>query len=289
VEKGVEAPGAGLRLRVALTGRGELVRAAGGVVRRADRYGSEVLLVHRPRYDDWTFPKGKALPGETDEETALREVEEETGLSCSLGSELPSTRYQDGQGRPKIVRYWTMRVEAGEFEPHDEVDALRWVGDRDAGGALSYDRDREVLDAVPPPLLVIRHAWAGHAREWVGDDARRPLDDRGRRQAAAFVTQLAPFQLTRIVTSPFDRCVQSVEPLAAARGLELTVADALAEGEGAEGVRTLLLGLHGTATAVCGHGPELTPLFGEMKKGATVIVEPASGALGELGRLAPPK
>jgi 8-oxo-dGTP diphosphatase len=274
---------------VALTKERELVRAAGGIVRRAGQNGPEMLLVHRPRYDDWTFPKGKALPGETDEETALREVEEETGLACTLGSELPSTRYSDGQGRPKIVRYWTMRVEGGDFEPHDEVDAIRWVTDRDARETLSYSRDLEVLDAVPPPLLVIRHASAGHAREWAGGDARRPLDDRGRRQAAAFVAQLAPFKLTRIMTSPFDRCVESVVPLAAARGLEVTIADALAEGEGSEGVRTLLLGLRGTATALCGHGPELTPLFGELEKGATVVVEVANGSLGELGRLGPPE
>jgi 8-oxo-(d)GTP phosphatase len=271
---------------VALSPRPEPVRAAGGVVRRAGPNGEEVLLVHRPRYGDWTLPKGKARPGETDEATALREVEEETGFACALGEELPSSRYRDRHGRAKVVRYWAMRVESGAFEPHGEVDAIRWLRAGEAEALLSYDRDRDVLRAVRPPLLVIRHGSAGDAGNWVGDDARRPLDERGLRQAGALARQLAPFALERIVSSPFDRCVQTVEPLAAARGLEIEHADRLAEGAGAEQVRSLLTGLSGTATAVCGHGPELVPLFGTMEKGATVVVE--ATALCELGRLPPP-
>jgi 8-oxo-dGTP pyrophosphatase MutT (NUDIX family)/phosphohistidine phosphatase SixA len=273
---------------VALSGAAEVVRAGGGVVRRAGPGGEEVLLVHRPRYDDWSFPKGKADSGEADEQAALREVEEETGYACDLGQELPSTRYQDARGRPKVVRYWTMRVESGEFEPHDEVDEIRWLRRRDALELLTYDRDREVLSAVPPPILVIRHATAGQRRNWDGDDALRPLDPRGIRQSAAFVEQLAPFELERIVSSPFVRCVQSVEPLAAARGLEVELVDQLAEGVDGKQVRSLLAGLNGTAAAACGHGPEIHPLFGKTKKGATVIVEAANGAFGELGRLPPP-
>jgi 8-oxo-(d)GTP phosphatase len=269
-------------------GREEVVRAAGGVVRRAGQEGEEVLVVHRPRYGDWTFPKGKAHPGETDEETALREVEEETGYLCVLGDELPSTKYRDSNGRPKVVRYWTMRVESGAFAPHREIDSIRWLRPGKAEASLSYDRDRDVLSARPRPLLVVRHASAGRADEWVGDDARRPLDERGRRQADELVPQLQPFELERILSSPFDRCLQTVEPLAAARGLEVEVARGLAEGSGPERARSLLLELRGTAAAICGHGPELFPLFGETKKGATVVVEAANGALGELGRLPPP-
>lgn len=273
---------------MALTLRRKLVRAAGGVVRRAGGAGPEVLLVHRPRYDDWTFPKGKAHAGETDEETALREVAEETGLSCVLGQELPSTSYRDGRGRRKLVRYWTMRVESGSFEPHDEVDEIAWLSHEEAEETLSYERDLEVLRAVPPPLLVNRHASAGNAEEWVGDDSLRPLDDRGEGQASALVEQLEAFQIGRIVSSPFTRCVQTLEPLGRARGVEIELDADLAEGVGHERMRSLLLRLGGTATAVCGHGPELQPLFGKTKKGATVIVEAADGKLGELGRLPPP-
>jgi 8-oxo-dGTP pyrophosphatase MutT (NUDIX family) len=123
----------------------EGVYAAGGVVVR----DGEVLLVHRPRYDDWTFPKGKLDPGESFEDAALREVEEETGLRCNLGRELPATRYAVGT-RPKIVRYWLMTPEAETpFVPNDETDELRWLSRDEAMSLLTYDRDRDVLAAAP--------------------------------------------------------------------------------------------------------------------------------------------
>jgi 8-oxo-dGTP pyrophosphatase MutT (NUDIX family) len=104
--------------------------------------------VHRPKYDDWTFPKGKAEPGETDEETALREVEEETGLRCELGRELPSRSYTDSKGCPKTVRYWEMTPTGGEAGPRNEVDDVRWLPPAEAGELLTYERDGEVLRAV---------------------------------------------------------------------------------------------------------------------------------------------
>jgi 8-oxo-dGTP pyrophosphatase MutT (NUDIX family)/phosphohistidine phosphatase SixA len=265
------------------------VRAAGGVVRRVGPKGVELLLVHRPRYDDWTFPKGKAHPDESDEETALREVEEETGLRAQLGVELPNTRYRDSRGRDKVVRYWTMRPDSGSFKPHREVDEIEWIPVAEAASKLSYERDVEVLQAVQPPLLVVRHASAGERDEWDRDDARRPLDECGRGEAEALVGQLAGFELGRIVSSPFDRCVQTVEPLARARGLELETTEELAEGVELERVRDLLLGLEGQAAVVCGHGPELVPLFGQVKKGATVVVEATKNGFLELGRLPPPE
>ncbi len=121
------------------------VQAAGGVVVADD---GQVLLVHRPRYDDWTLPKGKLDPGETFEAAALREVLEETGLHCRLGRELAASEYRDGKNRPKVVRYWLMAVESGEFEPNDEVDEVRWLAPDEAAEGLTYDRDRDVLRAA---------------------------------------------------------------------------------------------------------------------------------------------
>ena len=126
----------------------QVVRAAGGVVLRGDEGRREVLLVHRPRYGDWTFPKGKAEEGETDEECALREVHEETGLVCALGEELSSTAYDDAQGRAKVVRYWRMTVVGGELAFAHEVDTARWLAVEEARAELSYPRDRKLLDEV---------------------------------------------------------------------------------------------------------------------------------------------
>jgi 8-oxo-dGTP pyrophosphatase MutT (NUDIX family) len=124
------------------------VRAAGGVVwRRPDEGPVHILLVHRPRYDDWSLPKGKCDEGESDASCALRETREETGLTCRLGSELPPTRYHDNKGRPKTVRYWAMEPVAGdgEFTPNAEIDEIRWLPIPQAVKLLSYDHDRPVL------------------------------------------------------------------------------------------------------------------------------------------------
>jgi 8-oxo-dGTP diphosphatase len=134
------------------------VRAAGGVVWRetvvADEHGHsrpgvEIVLVHRPRYDDWSFPKGKLDKGETFEQAAVREVAEETGLVCDLGPELPSTTYLDSRGRSKLVRYWSMRVVAVEpWQANDEIDDRRWATLDDARGALTYAHDRLLLERL---------------------------------------------------------------------------------------------------------------------------------------------
>jgi 8-oxo-dGTP diphosphatase len=123
------------------------VAAAGGIVTRPgagdDADGIEVVLVHRPKYDDWTFPKGKVEKGETEEQAAAREVREETGFECALGAELATVRYVDGRGRPKRVRYWMMTVVGGVATvPNREVDELRWLSPGDASTLLTYEHDQ---------------------------------------------------------------------------------------------------------------------------------------------------
>jgi 8-oxo-dGTP diphosphatase len=122
----------------------EEVEAAGGVVVSDGR----VVVIHRPKYDDWTLPKGKLEPGESFEDAALREVREETGFTCKLRRELPPTHYTDHKERPKLVRWWLMAPESGDFAPNEEVDELRWASPQEAHELLSYERDRDLLADV---------------------------------------------------------------------------------------------------------------------------------------------
>jgi 8-oxo-dGTP diphosphatase len=124
------------------------VKAAGGVVWRRGPSGVEVAVVHRPKYDDWSLPKGKLDPGESWEEAALREVEEEIGLRCDLGRELPSISYTDDKGRDKVVRYWMMQPRDGEFVPNREVDEVRWLVPSAAAELLTYEFDRDLVASL---------------------------------------------------------------------------------------------------------------------------------------------
>ena len=133
---------------------GRVIEAAGGLVWRTTAEGTpEVLLVHRPRYDDWTFPKGKLERGESARDCAYREVLEETGFSCRLGDELAEVAYEDREGRPKRVRYWSMEVISGSFEPNDEVQEIRWLSVPDATDRLTHPHDAALLASAPLPRV----------------------------------------------------------------------------------------------------------------------------------------
>ena len=193
------------------------VIAAGAVVVRK----GAVLLVHRPKYDDWSFPKGKRDPGEDDVVTAVREVAEETGVEVRLGMPLPSTAYVQLDGRTKLVHYWRASVvgdhDVTTYVANDEIDDVAWVPIDEAAGLLSYLRDREVLAALETsrkttPLALLRHAKALSRKKWDGTDPERPLTDEGQAQAKILTTLLAAYGMTRVVTSSSTRCVQTVQP-----------------------------------------------------------------------------
>jgi len=255
-----------------------VIRAAGGVVVRQRPDGAlEVAVVHRPAYDDWTLPKGKLQAGEREEHTALREVEEETGMRCRLERALGSTKYKDHRGRQKIVHYWVMRALDGHFKATKEVDQLRWVPVAEASDILTYHHDRtlllEGLEGHGAPaatggregrvtmrgrttgaIYLVRHAKAGSRAQWEGPDEQRPLTKGGRRQADALVDRLAAFSIARIASSPHVRCIETVEPLAKQRGLSVERVETLVEGSDGDDVLDYMVRCAQQPTVVCTHG-----------------------------------
>ena len=246
------------------------VVAAGAVVWRQRR---EVLLVHRPRYDDWSFPKGKLDPGEDAAVAAVREVREETGLSIRLTRPLPMTRYRNG-ARMKRVHYWVGRVEGSDdvtgYLVNDEIDEVVWLPFDEALDTLSYEHDRETLlraDEVHAPtsaLLVLRHAHAEDRSGWEGEDRWRPLAEDGHRQAERLAATLAAYGVRRVVTTSSTRCVQTVTPYARCAGLKVREDDGLSE-EGATRKSLTLAAEKALAslknTVLCTHRPVLPDLF----------------------------
>jgi 8-oxo-dGTP diphosphatase len=195
------------------------VLAAGAVVWRPGPDGPEIALVHRPRYDDWAYPKGKLDRGEEMPFGAVREVVEETGLRVRLGALLGDVWYPVPEGE-KVVRYWAAQAVDGEFAANPETDLLEWVSIDRAADQLSYRHDMDVLqrfvDIGPPTatVLLTRHAKAGNRRDWQGEDAMRPLSGAGRRQAGAVAPFLALFGPERLFTAPPLRCRDTIVPLA---------------------------------------------------------------------------
>jgi 8-oxo-(d)GTP phosphatase len=201
------------------------IRAAGAVVWRQAAVGAEVALVHRPKYDDWSFAKGKLLPGEHVLQAAVREVAEETGIDVDLGRRLPSVSYL-ARGAPKHVDYWaaTADAEVPEFAANSEVDDLAWLPPAEAEKRLSYEHDLPVLAGFRDgplrtvPLILLRHASAGQKSQWPGDDLARPLDTGGAQDAGLLASLLRCFGASRAVSSPAERCVATLRPYAAMTG-----------------------------------------------------------------------
>ena len=262
-----------------------VIKAAGGVLWRTanqspDELKIEVAIIHRPRYDDWSIPKGKLVPGESDLEGAIREVSEETGYRVQVRYPLGVVEYDKtsgGESRVKTVRYWAMHAEGGLFSPSREVDQLRWLSVEDAGEILSHKRDRELLRSfasIPVRtrcILLVRHGSAGSRSDWTGDDELRPLDDTGEAQAEALVWLLTRFDVREIVSAPPARCRQTVEPLSAAVGLAIREEPVLSEsgyyGHEREAISLLRgAGSDGTATAVCSQGGVIPDVLTRLAK-----------------------
>src|SRR4051794_20192975 len=206
----------------------ELVLAAGGAVWRTAADGSlETAVVHRPKYDDWSLPKGKLERDEHPLQGGVREVGEETGLAVVGGRRSLRARYAVG-GEDKQVDYWLHQAVGGAFEPNSEVDQLRWLPLAEAAAFVTRDHDRAVLadlarDDVPrsPTLLLVRHGSAGDRSDWDGPDELRPLDGKGRRQAARLAETLSLFAPTAVLSAERTRCRETVQPLAERLGLDV--------------------------------------------------------------------
>lgn len=255
------------------------VIAAGGVVWREGRDGRQVLLVHRPRYDDWSLPKGKLTPHEHVLAAARREIEEETGQHVILGPPLGIQRYdvrKNGGIAHKMVHYWsaTLAGPEREFEPNSEVDALEWLPVGKARNKLSYPRDVDILDAldgvtpVRSTLVLVRHARAVKRKDWDRKDTLRPLTEEGVATADRLVDVLAAVGVNRIFSSDAERCATTVAPYAETIGRPIHLHPEISE-RGFEADPTKLEGLAvktwkpGKITAVCSHRPVLPALSKE--------------------------
>lgn len=296
---------------IVTNGKDAVIPAAGALPWRRRRGALQVALVHRPRYGDWAWAKGKLDPAEDWPVAAVREVFEETGFHVRLGRTLPGSEYtvQDSSGAPVIkrCRYWAAEVVGGDGSLVNEIDAVAWLDVADATERLSYARDHDQLRALVRaddngtlttwPLVIVRHAKAQSRSSWPGEDSSRPLDSRGHDRAKALVPILTTFGVTRVVTSPSVRCLDTVLPYAVSVGKEPRLKVGLSEEgfakqpERAPQNLTRLLE-RGTAAVVCSHGPLLPVLleqlaaiadsdgFGE-KSAKTRLSDAARGGLGK--------
>ncbi|MDJ0923052.1 MAG: NUDIX hydrolase [Acidimicrobiia bacterium] len=239
------------------------VLAAGGVVYREGfgNTGPQFLLVHRNRYHDWSLPKGKLDRGESFEEAAAREVREETGIKCNVGPFLGGVTYPTQRGRPKLVKYWMLEAVKGSFVPNLEVDNAEWVGINGAKALLTYNRDARLIERAQgllenpssARLYVVRNGNAGVRSKAKGPDKKRPLTGKGREQANQLAEFMARHPVSKIVSSPALRCVQTVEPLAAQLGIDVETSKKLKENMTADDIRKYLKSIGSGAVVLATH------------------------------------
>ena len=214
-----------------------MIRAAGALLwREVDSRNLEIALIHRPRYDDWSLPKGKIEGGETALQCAYREVFEETGIKATFTRQLGSVEYEE-RGQKKRVIFWAARcaVDTGTFVVNEEVDELVWFSPEDASAKATHDSDRQMIEDFQAQeqrtdtLIILRHAKALERGDWDEADSERTLDEVGFDQAQLLIKHLEPFAIDEVYTSNYTRCVQTVTPLSHSRGLTITQVPSLNE------------------------------------------------------------
>lgn len=251
------------------------VYAAGALLWRTIGDDIHVLVIHRTAHKDISLPKGKVDPGETLPQTAVREIREETGIKVALGVPLGATEYIMPNGKNKFVQYWsaevtTKAIQKSKFVPNEEVAALEWLPLASARGELSYEPDKEILDNFAAlvkegvtktfAIVVLRHGKATQPSEWVGEDATRPLTERGLTQAHGIVGTISAWKPKRFISSTAARCLATIAPVAKALGKDVSSSkkisqDAFESGKG--DVRCVVgeIVRKRKSTVVCSHGP----------------------------------
>jgi 8-oxo-dGTP pyrophosphatase MutT (NUDIX family) len=258
------------------------VLAAGAVCWRETERGVEILLVHRTQHRDNSLPKGKVDPGETLPETAVREIAEETGLVVGLGTPLGVVEYPLPNGRDKVVYYWA--AEVGElaianstFARNDEIESLHWMSPADARAKLSYPHDADIVDRFAElhdqgrartfAIIALRHGKATAPQNWDGPDATRPLLQRGIDQALSVALGVAAYRPVKLLSSPAERCLQTIAPSARATGLPVTQKIEISQDgyqrDGSAVAKVVAKRLRaGVTTVLCSHGPVLPQIIG---------------------------
>lgn len=262
-----------------------IVYAAGAVLWRLEANQLKVAVVHRGRYDDWSFAKGKVDPGESLPQTAVREIREETGLKIKLGVKLETAKYALSNGATKEVHYWAARVTdkaiaQSKFKPSEEVASVNWLSPDEARKKLSYEFDLKLLQRVEDlhtlgslktkPVIVQRHAKAMPRADWkngkVVDDGRRPLLPEGESQAKALIPILKAFGVKRVISSPWKRCRDTVAPFAKANQLAIIERHQLSELGNKKGPRRTANSISdviedGRPSVICTHRPALPTIL----------------------------
>ena len=267
------------------------IKAGGGVVHRANRKAEEYLLVHRPRYDDWTLPKGKLNRREGYLEAALREVREETGVRADHPIRVGSIGYQTDQGNRKVVRWWLMQEgDAGRFKANNEVDEVAWLTKGKALKRLDYEADRNVLeradglvdDPTSATIYLTRHSRAVDKSDWRGKDRKRPLDKGGRRQSIRLAAGLDGHPITRIVSSEAQRCIQTVRPLSFSIRLPIQTDKRLHMDSKAKKVFSLIAELDGESAALSTHAEVIERVMEALLAGGVDLDGPQEAARGSI-------